>query len=236
MFSKVSLLLVLFTNFLSPKLSKPSSDFRIPLKYDIHGIDVSHHQNNIDWERVSTENNKVKISFCFIKATEGINLNDKKFNRNWEECKNVGITRGAYHFFIPSISPRSQAINYINSVKLLEGDFAPVLDFEQESETMSVAEIRKNAKAWLNYVERHYGVRPIIYTNGHMYNKYIKGHFKNYPLWIANYQTNNIFESIYHPQLKFWQYSERGRVKGINGHVDFNAFLGEEHELVELTV
>jgi lysozyme len=213
------------------------TEFRVPLRYDIHGIDVSHHQNYIDWSTVAEDGHtKFDISFCFIKATEGVSLNDRLFNKNWSQCKEVGIKRGAYHFFIPSVSAKLQARNYINSVRLETGDLVPVLDFEQESETMTVAQMRKAAKSWLNYIQNHYGVKPIIYTNMHMYNTYIKGYLKNYPLWIADYNTHNIFDRLYNPNLRFWQYSEKGRVKGIKGHVDCNAFLGQPEDLDKLTI
>ncbi len=241
----VTVLFNLFSSFFSnpsttttaPEAFTSPTEFRIPLRYDIHGIDVSHHQNYIDWDRVSEDGHKqFKVSFCFIKATEGVSINDTKFNQNWNGCKEVGIKRGAYHFFIPSVSAKLQAKNYINSVSLAEGDFAPVLDFEQESDEHTVAQTRANLKAWLSYVEHHYGIKPIIYTNKFCYNKYIKGSFKKYPLWIADYQASNIYEYIFNPNLKFWQYSEKGRVKGISGHVDCNAFLGQPDELDALSV
>jgi lysozyme len=225
-----SLLLFGFT------FSKPTNNFpNVTKKFEIHGIDVSHHQNHINWDHVA-ENQKFKISFCFIKATEGSSFTDNKFNRNWRECKNVDIKRGAYHFFNSSCNAKSQALNYIRTVGLSTGDLAPVLDFEHESEIHSKAQIRKNLKTWLSIVKRHYGKTPIIYTNSSIYERYIKGYFKDFPLWIADYNTTNIKYNVNSENLKFWQYSESGRVKGIKGKVDINAFLGETQELDELTI
>jgi lysozyme len=201
--------------------------------FEMHGIDVSHHQDHINWDKVA-ENERFKVHFSFIKATEGVSLKDKKFRKNWEECKNVDIKRGAYHFFISSISPKNQALNYIKTVSLAPGDLAPVLDFENESAKHSVAATRKNLKIWLNLVENHYNIKPIIYTNSFFYKKYIKGHFKNYHLWIADYDAYNIKSSINSSNLKFWQYSQRGKVNGIKGHVDCNAFVGDIEEFDEL--
>ena len=81
----------------------PAFGIDIPVNYEIHGIDVSRYQYNIDWKAVEAmQDQEVKIGFAFIKATEGVSLKDKKFRKNWEECKNVDIKRGAYHFFISS--------------------------------------------------------------------------------------------------------------------------------------
>lgn len=45
------------------------------------------------------EINGVKIGFAFIKATEGTDLIDEHFGKNWAKAQNQKITKGAYHFF-----------------------------------------------------------------------------------------------------------------------------------------
>src|ERR1035437_7383318 len=56
----------------------------IPMKYSIHGIDVSKYKNIIDWESVKEMNvDHVHIDFAFIKATEGLGNEDAVFARNW---------------------------------------------------------------------------------------------------------------------------------------------------------
>lgn len=226
-FSFVFLFLVnLFSNY---------SENYITNKYSVHGIDVSHHQKYINWQNVSTHAT-FKVSFCFMKATEGSDFKDPRFQTNWKESQKAGITRGAYHFFSASSSPYAQAQNYIRSTRLTPGDLAPVLDFEVSSSTLTPYQVRKNLYRWLSTVEKHYGVKPIIYTNTNIYNKYLKGYFKEFPLWIADYSTSNIHSRVSHPNLKLWQYTEHGRVKGISGYVDVNAFLGKEDEFQHLTI
>jgi lysozyme len=194
--------------------------------YQVHGIDVSHHQQQIHWEKV-VAHPSVKVSFCFIKATEGSTFKDHRYQLNWTESKKAGLLRGAYHFYISAGNPRTQAQHFIRQVKLENGDLAPVLDVEQDTQAITPYQFRKNLKIWLNTVENHYGIKPIIYTNPYMYNKFIKGYFKEYPLWIADYNSLNIFSKIKDTNLKFWQYTERGKITGIRGYVDYNAFLGD---------
>ncbi len=205
----------------------------ITKKYSVHGIDVSHHQKYINWDNVANHGS-FKVKFCFMKATEGSNFSDTRFKTNWRESKEAGIIRGAYHFFSMTSSPTTQAQHFIRTVALEDGDLAPVLDFETDSPHHSTALVRKNLQRWLYLVEKHYGVKPIIYTNTFIYKKYLSGYFKEYPLWIADYNTSNIHQNFKNPKLKIWQYTQSGRVSGINSHVDINAFLGQEEEFEHL--
>ena len=206
----------------------------MPLKYQIHGIDVSHHNGIIDWQKVKKmrfSDEDLRLEFCFLKATEGMNHSDKQFERNWKRLGELGIRRGAYHFFIPWREPKGQAMNFINSVKLKKGDFAPVLDIEQNS-LKSDNQIVNEIEIWLDIVQKHYGVKPIIYTNPTFYKKFIKGNFDEYPLWIADYSKETL--KGYGSSLWFWQHTQKGWCEGVKGTVDYNVFLGSKEDLHEL--
>lgn len=206
---------------------------RLPMRYSIHGIDVSRHNARIDWSRVQrTEADGVRVQFVFIKATEGATMADKSFDKNWKEAQRVTLHRGAYHFYHPTRDPLKQARNFIRHVTLRPGDFAPVVDFEVVN-GQSDKTIVDGLRLWLETTEAHYQVRPIIYTNGNLYRRYIKGNLDDYPLWIADYSTS-------HPgrydadKLYFWQHNQRGRLQGIRGQVDFNVFVGDESRMREV--
>ena len=82
----------------------------LPLNYEIHGIDISHHQGDIDWGVLQTmQANAFPLKFAFIKATEGGDLADPKFPFNFAEARRHGYIRGAYHFFNPSTPASRQA-------------------------------------------------------------------------------------------------------------------------------
>lgn len=203
------------------------SDFGIhlPADYQIHGIDVSRYQKKISWDRVAEMNvNSVKLGFAFMKATQGNGLVDSRFERNWYHAKRVGMVRGAYHYFNVHESGRSQAHNYMQLVKLSAGDLPPVVDIEQVG-GVPIADIRNNLKTWLEAVEHHYRVKPIIYTYADFYEDYLLGYFDEYPLWIAHYHSgkNPRTSRNWH----FWQHNEDGRVNGIDAAVDFNVFNGD---------
>ncbi len=193
--------------------------------YPVQGIDVSHHQSRIDWSIVATEG----MHFAFVKATEGITHVDSLFCYNWDSMKQEGIIRGAYHFFRPKISPLEQADNFTRSVDIEFGDLPPVLDVEV-LDGVSKESLINAVRTWLYYAEIRYGVKPIIYTNIKFYNKILAGHFNDYPMWIARYGFRP-------PTLAngrdwhFWQYGNRGKIRGIAGNVDFNVFNGSAKDL-----
>ncbi len=208
----------------------------VPKGYSVHGIDVSKHQGNIDWKRVSLmEKNGIRIAFAFIKASEGITRQDEKFITNWKQTAENGLMRGAYHFYYPSRDAAKQADNFIKMVKLSKGDLPPVVDIEK-SNRKSATKIREGLKIFLTKLEKHYAVKPIIYTNINFYNTYLKGNFEDYPLWIAGYFDHDRFYNEFETPWTFWQHSERGKVDGIKGSVDFNVYCGSIEKLKQIGV
>ena len=212
----------------------PEFGIVIPESYSIHGIDVSKYQSMIAWEEVKAMKVKnIQLGFVFIKATEGIGNTDPLFKRNWKKTKENDIIRGAYHFFIGSKDGRMQAENFIDKVELEPGDMPPVLDAEQLNGA-STELLKKEMKKWLDIVENHYGVKPIIYTNVDFYNRNLGSEFDRYPLWVAHYyQTEQ-------PRISrgwvFWQHSDEGRVNGIISKVDFNVFSGDSMKFKHLLI
>lgn len=197
----------------------------MPVSYSIHGIDVSRYQKKIAWRAVKEMNvANIQLQFAFIKATEGQDLTDKQFKANWRQAKRQGITRGAYHFFSPSQDPARQARHFISRVRLTTGDLPPVLDAEVAS-ILPVNVYRQKIDAWLDLVEAHYKVKPIIYTNADFYKKYLGPQYNDYPLWVAHYYEKK--QPRINRPWTFWQHNDRGNVSGIDAKVDFNVFNGD---------
>ncbi len=195
--------------------------------YEVHGIDLSHYQSKISWDSVAAQG----IAFAFVKATEGRQHLDKKYCENWQEMKRVGIKRGAYHFFRPTIPAEEQARNFMNVVDMQYGDLPPVLDVEVD-ENLSREEVVKGIKDWLYLIEMEYSIRPIIYTHYKFYNKFIAGEFDKYPIWIAKYGGEA--PRLGSVQWTFWQYGNRGILRGVEGSIDFNVFKGSHEDLEKI--
>jgi lysozyme len=199
----------------------------IPPGYVVHGIDVSHHQNQIDWETVGRQKT---IKFVFIKATEGISKLDRKFKTNWKFSKSNRIKRGAYHYFRPQVSGSEQAKFYLSVVNFKKGDLYPVLDLE-ENPNSKKALFYKEVDAWLKTVELATGKRPILYASKKYYTSYLESRYPKHEIWVANYKT---VKSPLNGKWKFWQHTERAKIPGISGRVDQNVFCGSESDLLQL--
>jgi lysozyme len=176
----------------------------------------------------------VRVAFAFIKATEGSWIEDPEFDANWENARKNGIIRGAYHFFLPHVSAKDQALKFTKTVKLRSGDLPPVVDVE-DTHGMTRGQIQLYTKEFLTLLEKYYKVRPILYTNKDFYKKYFvdEDEFKGYRFWIAHYHVADLNmpgEEDWH----FWQHSDRGNVTGITERVDFNVFNGDSVALRKL--
>lgn len=196
--------------------------------FEVHGVDVSHYQSRISWDTVAQQS----IHFAFVKATEGEFFVDSLFCHNWSEIRRVGMKRGAYHFFRPTLSPEYQFNNFAKMVDLHTGDMPPVLDVEVIDEASKVELITK-VRTWLYLAEIRYRIKPILYSNQKFYNRYLAGHFDDYPIWIARY-SNQTPSLAYERSWHFWQYGNRGRIRGVDGFVDFNVFGGSLADLDQL--
>ncbi len=203
--------------------------------YSKLGIDVSHYQGKIKWDLLDKIDEKA-ISFVFIRATQGKNGKDNQFDANWKLAKNKGFIRGAYHYYRPNENSIKQAENFIKYVKLQKGDLPPVLDIEKFSRIQSRRSLQIALKKWLNKVEEHYGVKPIIYTGASHYKDLLDNDdFNEYILWVANYNDIKVpFKQ--EVEWEFWQYRDWGYVKGIKGDVDLNVFNGDLTQLESLLI
>ena len=209
-----------------------------PDGFEVRGIDVSRYQEHIDWTRLRNANiGEQPVSFVFIKATEGTDLIDPNFNENFYQAKQNEILRGAYHFFSPKTDARQQARFFLRQVHLEAGDLPPVLDVENKG-NLSKEKLKKAVKQWLDVVEQHYGVKPIIYTGYAFKMENLSDTiFDAYPYWIAHYYVDKL---QYKGPWKFWQYTDAGHVDGIGRRredvVDCNIFNGTKQELLRLTI
>lgn len=205
----------------------------VPINYTIHGIDVSHHNDEINWTLVKQMNvSGIKIHFAFIKATQGINFVDSEFKANWQGTKKAGIVRGAYHYFTENASGVEQARHFINTVgDIYPGDMPPVLDIE-ENKSWSLQKLNDEALAFVQTLEAHYKIKPIIYTFVNYYNEKIDKRFSAYPFWAAHYNEKQAPNS--NRNWIIWQHNEHGNVSGINEDVDFNVFNGDIYKFQQL--
>ncbi|MCQ2065577.1 MAG: glycoside hydrolase family 25 protein [Bacteroidaceae bacterium] len=196
----------------------------LPSGYLYYGIDISHHQGDIDWERLSlsSESKEYPLKFVIMKATEGGTFKDPNFDSNMAAARRSGFVCGAYHYYNPSTSPSRQSDFFIRNVSLQPGDLAPVVDVETVPENKT--EMARELLSFLSALESHYGVKPVIYASARFRRTYLDSPvFEKYPFWIAHYYVD---EPDTEYDWSFWQFSDRARVDGIGGFTDFDVFRG----------
>ncbi|MFM6934703.1 MAG: glycoside hydrolase family 25 protein, partial [Flavobacteriales bacterium] len=195
------------------------------------GLDISHHQGNVDWDSLATS--KHPIQFIFIRATNGSHILDREFHRNWEESRGKSFLRGVYHYYRPNQNSTTQFNFFKSHVYLRKGDLPPVLDLEENS-WFGRENLLRGVKNWLSLAEKQYGVKPIIYTNLDFYLRYFNSKdFKKYHFWIAAYSGRHRVSDI---PWAFHQFTEDIYVKGIEGNVDGDDFNGDRKALEKLTI
>jgi lysozyme len=203
---------------------------RAPRHYQVHGVDVSRWQGDIDWMKLRTQG----ANFAFIKATDGGDHLDPMFQKNWRRAKEAGIKRGAYHFFYWCRVASSQAEWFIRNVPRDPDALPPVIDAEYNGESsckkrLSRAKYVEKIRVFSEMLERHYGKRPIIYTAPDFYEDNLSGELKDHPFWLRSVAAH---PSKRYPNRRwlFWQYSGSGLSHGVSGKIDLNVFAGSEND------
>ena len=186
------------------------------------GIDVSHYQGNIDWWEVARSG---EVNYVYLKATEGANLVDNTFRINLMGARRAGFKVGIYHFYRPDVSVEAQFANLTSTVALRDMDLLPIIDVEHRGNA-TLETFRERLMLFARLVEKHYGVRPIIYTSRDFYNKYLAGPFTGYKYMIARYHSD-VPELVDNAAFVMWQYTQNGRVRGIRGDVDRSCFMDD---------
>ncbi len=186
----------------------------------IKGLDVSAHNGEIDFAAVREQG----YAFAIIKATEGTDWQDRQLTANYARARRAGLKVGLYHFFRFDSPGRLQALNIIRAAASRPSDLPLIIDVERDGNPIGIHSSRiTGALDTCITTLRDYGFRVMIYTNKQGYQRWIKGRFDDVPLWISSLDEGSPSDKDW----ILWQYSHRGRVAGIDGNVDLDAFAGD---------
>lgn len=191
------------------------------------GIDVSHYQGKINWNEISKNKN---IRFVYVKAVDGLTGLDDKYYRNIKGARKANKLVGAYHFLSSRKGIHEQFNEFKKRVKASDIDLLPMVDVEiiYDKKTgkekygvigWTPKQVRDSTQLFVDLCKKHYGKAPLVYSGLNFYNYKLALQFDKYYLFIAKYGGKA-------PVLKngakvnIWQYTEKGRVKGIRGNVD----------------
>lgn len=202
-----------------------------------YGIDVSHYQGAIDWNRVKATGN---VTFAIMKAMyESSKKPDDTFEANYAGTTNAGINRGVYNFIgsVSASDPEADAKAFLNILNGRTLEYGIWLDVESSK----LRELGKERVEQIIIKEADIfaaaGYSVGIYCNVDWYNNVITDRIKKLfdgRFWIARYPKNDKGEPVNNlsprnscPESIGWQYSSKGSVDGITGNVDMDMFWGE---------
>lgn len=193
----------------------------------IKGIDVSKFQGNIDWQKVADSGVKYAIIRLGLRGYEtGKIVTDENFHANIQGATDAGIEVGVY-FFTQALNPaeaREEAEYVISELQGYNVTYPVVIDVEDlynekaRSYNQSKESRTECAIAFMDAIEAA-GYKPAVYGNLNTFTKLVQVEkLGDYDKWFALYDT-----SIYFPyEITIWQYSDKGRIDGIEGDVDLN--------------
>ncbi len=185
------------------------------------GIDVSKHDGVIDWQKAK---NSGFVDFAVLRAGYGrlIEQKDKKFETNYQGCKENGIPCGAYWYsYAKSVSEmQTEARVFLEAIKGKQFEYPVYLDFEEKSQfALGKAKCTEMAKAFLEILENA-GYYAGMYCSTYYLTNFFDSSVKdNYTMWVAHYGVST---PSYAGAYDIWQYSSTGTVSGISHKCDLN--------------
>ena len=195
----------------------------------IHGIDISHYQGNVFWEAIG---NNSKMYYVYLKATEGGDLIDAKYEQNIQLAHQYGLKVGSYHFYRARTPQEVQLRNFMAQCRPGEQDLVPMIDVETKSGLSNEA-FRDSLSKFLILVEKKYKQKPLIYTGANFYDHYLSGGMlDDYKIMIAQYMAKEPV-LVDGRDVTMWQYTGKGHINGVNGYIDKSRFMGD-HKLREI--
>ena len=192
------------------------------------GIDVSHHQGNVDWAQVKAAG----VEFVMVRlgnrgySTGGLST-DRYALQNLAGARAAGLKVGAY-FYSQAISVEEAREEAELALEILDSfplDLPLAYDWEQEERTADIS-ARMLTDCTLEFCRTvaAAGYRPMIYFNTHQAVEllYLQ-ELTEYPWWLALYDGKMTFPY----RMDMWQYTQTGSVPGIAGNVDINLLFTE---------
>mgnify|MGYP003306205545 CR=1 FL=1 len=196
-----------------------------PLGNSIYeGIDVSQWQEEINYLDVKKDG----IEIVYIKSSEGNNFIDPYFETNYERAKDAGLKIGFYHYMLArSIEDAENEAKFFASViSDKEASCKLAMDFESFG-NLTIGQINEISEVFLNKVKNITGKEVVIYSDVYnARNVFSKELANKYPIWIAEYGVEKPAITNWDNWIGF-QYTDRGRIAGINDNVDRDKFTEE---------
>ncbi|MCI8833229.1 MAG: LysM peptidoglycan-binding domain-containing protein [Clostridia bacterium] len=186
------------------------------------GIDVSKYQGYIDYAKVKASG----IQVVYIKASEGTTIIDPYFRTNYDNAKSKGLKIGFYHFVRARNEEEAikEATFFHSVIAGTSPDCRLAMDFEV-FDGLGSQKINQISFAFLQKLEELTKKECVVYSDEYNARTIFSRELaKAYPLWIAEYGVSVPTSTGNWEEWIGFQYSDKGRIDGINGNVDLNKF------------
>lgn len=192
-------------------------NWRPPLRDgEVYGIDVSHHQGAIDWDAVRGDG----IGFAYLKASEGGDFADPRFDDNWRGAASAGLMRGAYHFFT-LCRPGDEQARWFLEVASPDADaLPPAVDLEVAgncADPPDAAAVNAELEIFLRMLERAWEREAILYVGDDYAAAYPVPARLDRRRWHRRFLLRPAMDD-----WLVWQLHGYARVAGVEGQVDVN--------------
>lgn len=200
-------------------------------QFPVRGIDVSRHQGEIDWPTAVRSGD---LQFAYIKASEGRDRVDPRFEDNWRHARGL-LARGAYHFFTFCSPGDEQAANFLK-VLPSDSELPAAVDVEFAGNCQSwesLLEVGRELRTFIDLVEDATGRKPTLYVTKESFARLVRPSLGMPMLWLREVVWRP--SRADYPTIAVWQYAGNGRIEGIPKLVDLDVFMGSRDAFGRLT-
>ncbi len=191
------------------------------------GIDVSAYQGAINFKELASSG----CNYLYIRAGEGGNTVDSRFEENYQGAKSESLHYGFYYYVTAknTSEAESQAEHFASLIAEIPYTLRPAMDFEEFSD-ITIAESNEIALTFLKTLEELTSVTPVLYSDADNVKTRWSSELSPYPLWVADYAHLAEPENYVLPENDVWtewsgyQYTDSATITGIQGNVDGDLF------------
>jgi len=181
------------------------------------GVDASHHQGRIDWQRVAGD----RIGFAYLKATEGSTYTDPTFVDHARAARRAGLRVGGYHYFSTCSPGAPQATHFAEVLAAAPArTMPPAIDLEllgNCADPPPRTDLLRELRVFLDEVEHRTRQRVVVYAYPDFEDRYRVRAALDRRLWVRR-----IGDTPPAGEWWLWQRDDQATIDGIDGPADLN--------------
>ena len=201
----------------SPTDPKPT-----PRTRPVRGVDVSHHQGQVDWQRVRRD----RIGFAYLKATEGSGFTDPLFQAGARAARSAGLRVGGYHYFSLCSPGAPQAEHFASVLDTAPArSMPPAVDLEllgNCADPPPRPELLGQVRAFIDEVEQRTGQQVVVYAYPEFEARYRFAGALDRRQWVRRIGNRPPTRDWF-----IWQKDDQAVIDGISGPADLNVMAAD---------